>query len=63
MFTPSRNDPLSGIAPMPMGSFNWQRFVVEWTAPENITGFSIQAGLNGNEGRLWLDDLILEPVK
>lgn len=58
-----RNITRYGEVKMPMGSFNWQHFVVEWTVPDNVTGLSIQAGLNGNEGRLWLDDLILEPVK
>lgn len=52
-----------GEAKMPMGSFDWRHFAVEWEIPENITGLSIQTGLNGNEGRLWVDDITLEQVK
>jgi glycosidase len=52
-----------GETKMPMGSFAWQQFVVEWMVPDNLASLSVQAGLNGNKGRLWLDDLQLERIK
>lgn len=48
---------------MPMGEFDWTGFEVEATIPENLKQITIEAGLNGNPGTLWLDDISLTPIQ
>jgi hypothetical protein len=49
--------------PLPLGTFDWQQVSVEWTVPPGLAALAIQAGQNGSEGTLWIDDVRLEPLK
>ena len=46
----------------PREAFDWQQFTVELTVPEGLTNVSIAAGLNGNRGKIWIDDFSLERI-
>jgi len=42
------------------GSFDWQQVSVEAQIPADLQQLSIQLGLNGALGRMWIDDVHLE---
>ncbi len=42
------------------GSFDWKRTSVEFTVPEKLQRLTVQVGLNGASGTLWIDDVLLE---
>ncbi len=46
----------------PREAFDWKQFTVELTVPEGLTNVSIAAGLNGNRGKIWIDDFSLERI-
>ena len=46
----------------PREAFDWQQFSVELTVPEDLTKLSAAAGLNGNRGKIWIDDFSLERI-
>lgn len=46
--------------PLPLGTFDWQQISVEWTVPPDLAALAVQAGQNGSEGTLWIDDVRLE---
>ena len=46
----------------PRESFDWRQFSVELTVPEDLTKISAAAGLNGNRGKIWIDDFSLERI-
>ncbi len=46
----------------PREAFDWKQFSVELTVPEGLMNISIAAGLNGNRGKIWLDDFSLERI-
>ena len=46
----------------PREAFDWKQFTVELTVPEGLTNISIAAGLNGNRGKIWIDDFSLERI-
>ena len=46
----------------PREAFDWKQFSVELTVPEGLTNISIAAGLNGNRGKIWIDDFSLERI-
>ena len=47
---------------LPRESFDWRQFSVELTVPEDLTKISAAAGLNGNRGKIWIDDFSLERI-
>ncbi len=47
-------------ANFPNEPFDWRPFSVELTIPEGLESIAVAAGLNGNRGRVWLDDFSLE---
>jgi hypothetical protein len=47
-------------ASLPPGDSDWREVSVEMTVPEGVTAVSAEAGLNGNKGRLWIDDVRVE---
>ena len=49
-------------ASLPSGDSEWREVSVEMTVPEGLTAVSAEAGLNGNRGRLWVDDVRIEKV-
>ena len=48
---------------LPFGSNDWREWSVDMTVPEGLSGVVVEAGLNGNKGRVWIDDVRVEPVK
>ena len=42
-------------SPSYLGSFDWRPVEFDVTIPENCSGVSIQAGLNGATGKIWFD--------
>jgi hypothetical protein len=50
-------------ASLPTGDWEWREVSVDVTVPERLGGISVEAGLNGNAGRVWIDDLRISEVK
>jgi hypothetical protein len=50
-------------ASLPVGDSDWREVSVETTVPAGLTGVSVEAGLNGNRGRMWIDDMRLEKIE
>ena len=46
----------------PKEAFDWKQFSVEVTVPEGLANIAIAAGLNGNRGKIWIDDFSLERI-
>ncbi|MBQ9445031.1 MAG: hypothetical protein IJU61_00465 [Victivallales bacterium] len=46
----------------PRKAFDWKQFSVELTVPEDLMKISAAAGLNGNRGKIWIDDFSLERI-
>jgi len=49
-------------SPNLLGSFDWKPTAVEFTVPENLDRLTVQVGLNGATGTLWIDDVVFEQV-
>ena len=47
-------------ASLPWGDSPWKTYEVELTAPEGLKNLAIEAGMNGNKGNVWIDDVRLE---
>ncbi|MDD2600521.1 MAG: alpha-amylase family glycosyl hydrolase [Kiritimatiellae bacterium] len=45
---------------LPIGDSEWGLLAVEMTVPEGLTGVSVEAGMNGNAGKMWFDDVQVE---
>jgi hypothetical protein len=43
-----------------VGTFDWKQVAVEFTVPEKLGSLSVEAGLNGATGKMWIDDVRLE---
>jgi len=50
-------------ASLPAGDCDWREVSVEMTVPAGLSGVSAEAGLNGNRGRMWIDDVRLEKIE
>ncbi len=47
-------------ASLPNGDSDWQTIGVELTVPDGAIRVAVEAGLNGNKGRVWIDDVRIE---
>ena len=47
---------------LPFGDSTWREQSVEMTVPEGVRGLSVEAGLNGNKGRIWIDDVRVQKM-
>lgn len=47
-------------ASLPFGDSDWREVSVEMTAPAGLTAVTAEAGMNGNAGRIWVDDVRIE---
>lgn len=47
---------------LPFGDCAWRDVSVEMTVPKGVTAVSVEAGLNGNKGRVWIDDVRVQRV-
>ena len=47
---------------LPLGDSGWQDLSVEMTVPTDVNEVSAEAGLNGNKGRVWIDDVRVEEL-
>jgi hypothetical protein len=50
-------------ASLPPGDSAWRGLSAEMTVPEGVTGVSVEAGMNGNAGVVWVDDVRVERVR
>ena len=48
---------------LPEGDSGWRGLEVEMTVPGGLTGLSVEAGMNGNAGTVWVDDVRVERVR
>lgn len=48
---------------LPEGDSGWRGLEVEMTVPGSLTGLSVEAGMNGNAGTVWVDDVRVERVR
>jgi hypothetical protein len=48
---------------LPDGDWDWREVSVDVTVPERLEWMAVEAGLNGNAGRVWIDDIRLSEVK
>jgi hypothetical protein len=47
-------------ASLPWGNSDWRTWDVLLIIPENVESVTVEAGLNGNRGRVWIDDIQIE---
>jgi glycosidase len=40
-----------------LGTFDWRKVDVQWTVPPGVRSVSVEAGLNGSTGTMWIDDV------
>ena len=50
-------------ASLPSGDGDWRAVSVEMTVPAGLSGITVEAGMNGNAGRVWVDDVRIEEIK
>ena len=50
-------------ASLPSGDSDWRDVSVEMTVPAGLSGITVGAGLNGNAGRMLVDDVRIEEIK
>ncbi|HRR34500.1 MAG TPA: alpha-amylase family glycosyl hydrolase [Kiritimatiellia bacterium] len=48
---------------LPEGDSAWREYSVPVTLPQQFDGIAVEAGLNGNRGRVWIDDVRVTKVK
>ncbi len=48
---------------LPSGDSPWQTWEVLFTAPEKMESLAVEAGMNGNRGQVWIDDVRIEKVE
>jgi hypothetical protein len=48
---------------LPFGDSEWREVSVEMTVPAGVRGVSVEAGMNGNAGQVWVDDVRIEEIK
>jgi len=58
--TAKRND--YATVSLPFGDSPWREYTVEMTVPDGARDITVEAGLNGNKGRVWIDDVRVERV-
>ncbi len=44
-------------SPNLLGTFDWKQIVAEFAVPEKLERLTVQVGLNGASGTLWIDDV------
>jgi len=49
-------------ASLPAGDSAWRELSVEMTVPAGLKAVTVEAGMNGNAGRIWVDDVRVEQV-
>ncbi|HNX35082.1 MAG TPA: alpha-amylase family glycosyl hydrolase [Kiritimatiellia bacterium] len=57
---PGRND--YQTVSLPFGDSAWREYSVEMTVPDGVREVCAEAGLNGNRGRVWIDDVRVEKI-
>ena len=45
------------VVSLPTGDSDWREVSVEMTVPAGLAGITVEAGLNGNKGRMWIADV------
>jgi hypothetical protein len=50
-------------ASLPFGDSDWREVAVEMTVPSGLRGITVEAGLNGNKGRVWIDDMKVTEIR
>lgn len=50
-------------ASLPFGDSEWREVSVEMSVPTGVRGVSVEAGMNGNAGAVWIDDVRIEEIK
>ncbi len=45
---------------LPFGDSDWREVSVDLTVPAGLSGITVEAGMNGNKGRVWIDDVRVE---
>ena len=50
-------------ASLPTGDIDWREVSAEMTAPAGLSGITVEVGMNGNAGRVWVDDVRIEEIK
>jgi hypothetical protein len=45
------------------GDSEWRAVSVDLTVPSAVSGIAVEAGLNGNAGRVWVDDIRVSEIK
>ena len=48
---------------LPVGDSDWREVSVDMTVPAGLSGITVEAGMNGNKGSVWIDDARVERVK
>ncbi|MDQ3813273.1 MAG: hypothetical protein M3347_04905, partial [Armatimonadota bacterium] len=49
-------------SPELLGTFDWKPVSVELTVPAGLQRLTVEAGLNGATGKMWIDDVRLEKL-
>ena len=47
---------------LPFGDSDWREVSVELTVPPGASWVAVEAGLNGNKGRVWIDDVCVQKM-
>ena len=47
---------------LPLGDSPWRDYAVQVELPEDVSEVEVEAGLNGNRGQVWVDDVAVERV-
>ena len=50
-------------ASLPRGDSPWQTWEVLLTVPEKAESVTVEAGMNGNRGQVWIDDVQIEKAE
>jgi hypothetical protein len=48
---------------LPFGDSDWREVSVEMTVPAGVSAITVEAGLNGNKGRVWIDDVSVAKIR
>ena len=50
-------------ASLPFGDSDWRTLSVDLTVPSGVRNLQVEAGLNGNAGHVWVDNVRIEEIK
>ncbi len=50
-------------ASLPWGDSDWHSISATVTLPTDLKNISVEAGMNGNQGTIWIDDVKVEKIK